>query len=164
MKNAFFIAFGWTLYFISAFAWAETPRFERKEGASNDWIVVDNTTSLEWQGCPLGLTGQDCSHGEIEELTWQEALEGCENLGYGSHDDWRLPNLQELGSIVDDRRERPSIDTSNFPNTPNSSAFWSSCSYAGGSSIAWSILFRDGTVGYYGKTSTYCVRCVRGGP
>jgi hypothetical protein len=42
--------------------------------------------------------------------------------------------------------------------------YWSSSSYAGGSSNAWYVDFDDGYVYYVGKSYTYYVRCVRGGP
>ena len=34
-------------------------------------------------------------------MTWQEALEYAENYNYGGYDDWRLPSIKELQSIVD---------------------------------------------------------------
>jgi len=42
--------------------------------------------------------------------------------------------------------------------------FWSSSSYAGGASSAWVVTFNLGYVGYYGKSYTYYVRCVRRRP
>lgn len=159
----FFIILGKTLLFIPIVAWAETPRFDRIEGESGDWIVIDNKTHLEWQGCPAGLTGEICTKNEVKRLTWQGALEYCETLGYGGYDDWRLPNRRELFSIVDIGSDDPEIDKSKFPETP-SFYFWSSSSYAGDSSTAWSVYFGNGHVHYKVKTSTYCARCVRGGP
>ncbi|RJP75626.1 MAG: DUF1566 domain-containing protein [Desulfobacteraceae bacterium] len=45
-------------------------------------------------------------------MTWQEALEYCEDLVAAGHDDWRLPNKNELQSIIDYTR-REGIDPDN---------------------------------------------------
>ena len=37
-------------------------------------------------------------------VTWQAALSYCENLERGGTDDWRLPNIRELESLVDEDR------------------------------------------------------------
>jgi hypothetical protein len=42
-------------------------------------------------------------------LDWCAALDYCEGLKLGGHDDWRLPNLRELQSILDYGRY-PAID------------------------------------------------------
>jgi len=52
-------------------------------------IVTDNYTQLVWQD------------NERQELTLPDAIEYCEALSLGGHDDWRLPNINELFSIVD---------------------------------------------------------------
>lgn len=44
-------------------------------------------------------------------MTWQEALEYAENYSYGGYDDWRLPSVKELQSIVDYDRS-PSFTSS----------------------------------------------------
>lgn len=77
-------------------------------------IVTDSTTALQWQDDAIGST-----------MTWTEAIDHCEDLTLDTHGDWRLPNLKELTSLVDDSRVSPSIDTSIFEHTA-SNAYWSS--------------------------------------
>ena len=47
--------------------------------------------------------------------TWEQAFTYCENFTLGGYSDWRLPNRNELQSIVDYSRYNPSIDTTSFP-------------------------------------------------
>ena len=96
--------------------------------------------------------------------TWEQALTYCENLTLpaGGYSDWRLPNRNELQSIVDYSRYNPAIDTTFFPDTVASN-YWSSTTYADNTSYAWYVYFSYGGVGNYSKTSSYYVRAVRGG-
>jgi len=71
--------------------------FER-EGASEP-IVRDALTGLVWQGCLVGTTGPDCS-GEPTPLTFSDAIAFCEDLRWASYEDWYLPDIFALGSIV----------------------------------------------------------------
>jgi len=112
-------------------------RFEKKES-----IVIDHKTCLEWSD----VAGQ---------MSWYDAKKYASSLGDG----WRLPTIDELETLVDRFRFDPA---SSFPGMP-SKLFWSSSSYAGGSSCAWFVRFNDGYVYYYDKTLPYYVRCVRSG-
>ena len=124
-------------------------------------IVSDDSTQLQWQ---------DDSVVSTATRTWQEAIDYCENtLSLGGHEDWRLPNLNELTSIVDDTQYNPAIDSSisnGFQNTALS-YYWTSTTYAGNTSSvlsnAWRVHFRSGGQGYHSKDNDNYVRCVRSG-
>ena len=126
-------------------------------------MVADNITGLVWQGCAAKLSGSACGSGSATMYTWQNALKYCEGLSWGNQTDWRLPNVGELDSIVDNRRTTPPIDTTAFPATP-ANYYWSSSSNAGDTTLAWAVAFSYGSVDAGGKTYTSGVRCVRGGP
>jgi hypothetical protein len=49
----------------------------------------DPATTLEWQDPPKKTTD-----------FWQPALDYCEGLAWAGHDDWRLPSISELRTLV----------------------------------------------------------------
>lgn len=93
-------------------------------------------------------------------MDWATAIVNCEALDYAGHDDWRLPNIKELQSLVDYGVYSPAIDSSKFPNG-QSDYYWSGTTYVDGSGFAWIVDFFDGSVGFGGKTGSYYVRPVR---
>jgi hypothetical protein len=107
---------------------------------NGDGTITDTSTGLVWQQATAPGT-----------YTWEQALTYCENLTLGGHSDWRLPNRNELQSIVDYSRYNPAIDTTFFPGTV-ASYYWSSTTYAGLTDGAWIVSMDDGYVGYYGKS------------
>jgi hypothetical protein len=108
---------------------------------NGDGTVTDLSTGLMWQGATVpGLH------------TWSEALTYCESSNYANFNDWRLPNLKELASIVDLTKTGPSID-GYFLSNINNDAYWSSTTLLTNSSNAWTIHFLDGQGPYYTKSS-----------
>ena len=115
-------------------------------------IVTDNTTSLQWQDDAIG-----------SRMTWAAAIEHCEDLSLDGHSDWRLPNLNELASIIDDTKFNPSIDTAVFQNTA-SNGYWSSTTNAGFPNYAWVFKFNYSfQKSSDTKADSFYVRCVRAG-
>ena len=94
---------------------------------NGDGTITDTSTGLMWQKATAPGT-----------YTWEQALTYCENLTLpaGGYSDWRLPNRNELQSIVDYSRYNPAIDTTFFPDTV-ASAYWSSTTYAYDTNDAW---------------------------
>ena len=126
---------------------------EMKPATSSDFTtssdgktVTDNRTGLMWQK-------------EYVSKTWQQALKYCEDLSYAGYTDWRLPNKNELASLVN--YEKSGSPYSYFPDVP-SNEFWSSSTRVSSTGYAaWSVDFNYGSVGNYTKTSSIYVRCVR---
>jgi hypothetical protein len=131
-------------------------------------IVTDSITGLQWQDT-YGDNGDD-----IKYYKWTDAITYCEALSLGGHDDWRLPNFNELYSLVDTSRIRPAMDPA-FQHigkpaisSSGTNGYWSSTSVAAYSSKAFAVDFDYG--GFYNggtnipeKYNYYFVRCVRGG-
>jgi len=114
---------------------------------NRDGTVTDNCTGLMWQ------------KDTVPELPWCEALAYCDDLSLAGHDDWRLPNVLELQSLVDYGRFGPAIN----PALRVSRSYWSSTSHALDPAQAWYINFFFGYVNGHGKAYTRSVRAVRTG-
>lgn len=118
--------------------------------------VTDSGTLLTWQ------------QGENSAMTWDAALTYCEGLTLAGQTDWRLPNIKELSSIVDDSRISPAINTTLFPNVSSLSgllSYWSSTTeaYFISNSYVFLVGFSSGLSGSDIKTVPHYVRCVHGG-
>jgi len=137
------------------------PRFARTVPVASEPVVADAATRLQWQGCPAGMIGDlySCS-GTAYGMTWQSALDYCQDSAWAGLTDWYLPSIAELNSSVDDRAASPAIDSAAFPSTP-AAFFWSSTSLPANGSIAWGINFAIGNAPTDSKTRTANVRCVR---
>jgi len=113
-------------------------------------VVTDSSTGLQWQDNAVSGT-----------MTWTAAIDYCEALSLDGHSDWRLPNINELTSLVDDTKMDPSINPV-FEYTA-SNYYWSSTTYAGHTYYAWYVNFSSGYQYYDYKDGNRYVRCVRAG-
>jgi hypothetical protein len=112
--------------------------------------VTDNSTGLVWQ------------QGENGMMSWESAAEYCqEKVNLGGKNDWRLPNYEELRSIVDYTKMNPAVDISYFPKA-KSWYYWSTSTFTNNENKAWIVDFTNGTVNRFKKGNTFNVRCVRG--
>ena len=141
---------------------------------NGDGTVTDNCTGLMWQKDTADTNGSGSIEADTltgDPLHWCEALAYCEDLSFAGHHDWRLPNVQELQSIVDYGRFDPAIDPV-FGSLAD--IYWSSSSIVGKPVYAWLVIFGGGSVdGFGAKDGTpdgappggykFLVRAVRGG-
>jgi len=86
---------------------------------------------------------------------------------FAGHDDWRIPNVKELHSIVDYGKVDPSAAPAFNKGTTSctvSSSYWSATGFPDvPPNVAWGILFKIGMVSGSYKTGAAHVRAVRGG-
>jgi formylglycine-generating enzyme required for sulfatase activity len=122
-----------------------TSRYIVTEPVPSQQIVADVTTGLIWQG------------NYVSGKNWQQALNYCALLNHGGFTDWRLPNKNELMSLVNYSMYDPATD---FPGTPQT-YFYSSSSNALNTDNAWRVSFYYGGVGYCQKDITNSARCMR---
>ena len=121
--------------------------------------VLDTQTKLIWQRCSLGQTwnGSTCT-GTASAHTWTDALTKARAVGNG----YRLPNVKELQSLVEEACYNSSINETFFPATPIS-VYWSASPNAGNDHYAWDVFFYNGSTHGYNKVNNYYVRAVRAG-
>jgi hypothetical protein len=128
---------------------------------NGDGTVTDNCTGLMWQKDTADTNG-DGQRTSSDIVGWCRALEHSENLSFAGHDDWRLPNVRELQSIVDYGRVYPKIDDRVFGRESIQLNYWSSSSSAGSPHLAWQVLFNGGHFVTFTKDTAAAVRAVRG--
>ena len=129
---------------------------------NDNGTVLDKKTMLMWKKCSEGLSGNDCSTGNISTHNWKSALQLAQSDTTADYDDWRLPNIKELRSLVSYDHYNPSINSSIFPNTINNVNYWTSSPHFNTVSDSWFMNFFTGSDGnsdrYY---SNFAVRLVR---
>jgi hypothetical protein len=136
------------------------PRFTD----NGDGTVTDTLTGLMW------LKDAGCL-----KKTWDSALQTVADLNANpgkytcqqyskKYDDWRMPNARELESLVN-------FGSSNIASWLNSngflkalsSSYWSSTTFTGNSSTAWTVNMQKGNLSSLRKRSSTYLLPVRGG-
>ena len=129
-----------------------------------DQTIGDNLTGLIWTKDGSAPTSGVCTGGK---KTWQGALDyvAClNNNKFLGHNDWRLPNINELRSLVSVVQS----DSASWLNTQGFSGvqsyyYWSSTTSAYDMVQAWVAHMWSGYAYYYDKSSSYYVLPVRAG-
>ena len=167
MWKIIIIFFAWIVLMQSAQA-AQSCRTDIPQSTPNNRFIIngdevtDKVTGLIWQRCSLGQSGADCSMGSAATYNWSEALQAAESVRASTGKGWRLPNIKELQSIVEEACYNPAINLSVFPGTA-SSDFWSATPNAYSSSNAWYVHIGYGYSYSYGRSYSFYVRHVRAG-
>lgn len=121
--------------------------------------ITDFQTRLSWQQDTADTNG-DGKISSKDTLNWKKANSYCGNLKMAGHDDWRLPAIEELNTLVDFSKKIPAI----IPLfTSQSSYYWSSTSYIYKKEKAWCVSFYFGNSVWSYKSSSFFLRCVRDG-
>jgi len=114
---------------------------------NNDDTITDITTGLMW-------IQQD-----IDERTWEYALNQVNTLYVADYYDWRMPTREELRSIVDYTKST-SVVSDDFSDMTNAN-YWTSTAYQ--DNHVWCIDFDNGNDNYQPSGNTYRSMAVRGG-
>ncbi len=126
-------------------------------------MALDNNTGLIWE-VKSPVKG-DINYCE-DRYSWKKAQESyIKKLNakkYGGFSDWRLPNKDELRSIIDYGRTNPAVDPWYFPDC-RSDLYWTSVPYNMQKPFVWGIFFGLGSGICYAPSSERYVRAVRGG-
>jgi hypothetical protein len=116
---------------------------------NGDGTVTDSCTGLMWQKVTADIDGNGSISNE-DRINWQGALKYCDRLELAGHDDWRLPNVRELQSLIDYGRADLVIDPvfGMFGASGTvSTGYWSSSSSITNPGFAWIVDFEFGYVG-----------------
>ena len=129
-------------------AWGQRPSTPTTFVAQGDGTVVDTQTRLQWTQSTSGM------------LLFSSGTTYCQNLALAGHDDWRLPTLAELESLLDYAKSADKWASVFAPQT--GTFFWSSIPrlHDGGASL-WTVDFSTGKTWFWAPNfglDTWCVR------
>ncbi len=131
-------------------SWPE-PRF-----TAGNRTVYDQLTGLTWPR--LAARGEN-------RFTWHEALEQIETMKRGhayGHNDWRMPHIRELESLVDLGEYTPALPAGH-PFVKVQHFYWSSTTSLYETRYAWTLYMQDGAVGVgYKANAEFYLWPVRG--
>ncbi len=130
----------------------------------SDWgsqAVLDRETGLVWEQAPLTTA--------VSTLPIAQRV--CLQSTLGNREGWRLPTIQELGSLVDPSQgalnQGPGTDVALPVGHPFVGVlpeiYWSSTNAGVGPDYVWGMDFRTGSFAQILKGGTKLAMCVRGG-
>jgi hypothetical protein len=127
--------------------------------------ITDIKHKLVWLRCGLGMrwNGSSCE-GNTLSYDWNAAKEAVRELNakmVAGRNDWRLPNLSELQTIVEKQCFKPAINLDIFPFSPES-GFWSNTESDGVNPRAMMVMFIHGQEYVANKKQSWRVRPVAG--
>ncbi len=140
------------------------PTHPEEDGIDGPYVdngngtVTDLGTGLMWQQIDDG-----------NRYIWREACAYCESLTLGDYNDWELPDVYQLLSLVD-RDYDPSINTDYFYHVNSNGHYYFTGSTPSGivnaNNFAYAVWFQNANKGAYVSTNkkydeTSLVRCVR---
>lgn len=123
--------------------------------------VTDQSTGLVWRRCEEGLRFEaGACLGTALSFMHESALIRARTVATESGQGWRVPNVKELGSLIDRARRSPAVDTAFFPST-SSDYYWSSTPNVVIQSSAWWVNFASGEISNSSRLDSFRLRLVR---
>ena len=157
---------------------SDTDKQAGKYIDNQDDTITDCSTNLMWKKYSEGQRTIACGKGMVRQYTWDNAVRRFKQASFAGYNNWRLPTIDELRSLVYcDKKEplieksnwlsttdnvclKPSINNKVFPNT-SPTKYWSSSTFYNKEEYAWSLDFDSGTDEENLKYYNASVRLVR---
>jgi len=114
-------------------------------------MVKDSKTGLMWEDTP---------HVKNVKITQPKARMYCRELRLGGFENWRLPTIHELLSIVDYTRVEPALPKA-FSYIEAESFYWTKTPLADSDDEFWGVNFKRGASSRASEYYDRYVRCVR---
>ncbi|MCI5208508.1 MAG: DUF1566 domain-containing protein [Candidatus Electrothrix sp. ATG2] len=149
---------------------------------NGDGTVTDHHTGLQWQ--QTSDSNGDGSIDSSDKMNQDQAISYCQDLVLAGQDDWRLPDIKTLYSLIDFSGEDVSGQTTGAQPFLNTDFFdfgygdteagerlidaqWATTSdyvstVMGGNPAMFGVNFADGRIKGYGPSQQFYVQCVRG--
>lgn len=117
---------------------------------NGDNTISDSQTGLMWE-----------KSASSDNMTWSEALSSCDSKIISVFNDWRVPTVAELQTLVDYSANNPSWSSVFVGDTIGINSYWTAHESAVVGQY-WTLSFNIGTLGYVNPDSVRNNRCVRG--
>ena len=167
--------------------YGQDAQYNGQEAAYTDTgngTVTDANTGLEWQ--ETADSNEDGTIDSSDKMSQSDGESYCQDLLLASQEDWRLPNIQALYSLIDFSGEdvsgqetgagaQPFLNTNYFDFSYGDTsagerlidAQWATTSnyvsnVMGNNAAMFGVNFADGRVKGYGPTNMFYIQCVRG--
>ncbi len=124
--------------------------------------TVASSDGLVWDTCSLGQGGSACAVGSASLVDWtaaQAAVAAANTAHHKGYNNWRLPTLAELQSLLYGGSSAPWVDTNLFPAT-RSGGYWSGDQAASSAGV---VDFSSALSATVLQTTLQAVRLVRSG-
>jgi hypothetical protein len=146
---------------------------------NGDGTITDVRTGLMWEK----LSDDGSIHDIDNDYTWGDAysykLAGLNAIAFAGYTDWRLPNVNELQTLLNYGVNQPTVSPAFQAGcVPGCSVltcscawrvgythgiFWTSSTYQSAPFYLWTVGVSDGSIGYEGRNEVRHARAVRGG-
>lgn len=130
---------------------------------NQDDTVTDYSTGLMWKKFSEGQRSITCGKGMVRQYTWDYAVNRFKQTSFAGYNDWRLPTVEELRSLIDCEHKRATtfidngyrefsmekqcdkltINSAVFPNT-SPTRYWTSTTFYNKEAYAWCLHFDSG--------------------
>jgi hypothetical protein len=131
---------------------------------NGDGTVLDSLTGLMWITEPHAVSGNS------DSLDWTNAISFCNGLEFAGYDDWVLPNVRELETLVNCGKGSWGDRTSEWLNSEElpfsgiyPQLYWTSTTYFMNNTYAWSVALGTGEIDKAEKSQSHYAWPVRSG-